>query len=152
MSFSTKNNITSQSIAFFYTPFWWFIVASSILFATHYQWDIIRWELYTGIHFYWGLVGILALGYWPFKINFIQLFQKEGGGLSDNIDFNWKWSFNAGVVMMLIFSISNEVFNDPDKNGVPFMEAWQHLAADLSGLALFCVLYFWYLNHPAKAS
>lgn len=114
-----------------------FFVAQGIFnaIAHHYIW----------VHFYFGLSAPLLVGYFPYT-----LFRWNGWSqlpVNRKWYFGWRWSLLAGVAGTFLASFINEVIDDPKQNGVPFLEAWHHFAADMAGIALFALVYIIVLRH-----
>lgn len=103
---------------------------------------------YTGVHFYFGLCAPLLLGYFPYT-----LFKWRGIGwlpLNPAWPGPWHWSIVPAAVCTAAMSFVNEVIDDPKANGVPFHDAWHHMAADMAGLSLFLLAYCLGLHHLVK--
>lgn len=115
-----------------------FTVACVVFLAGEFSLRLIE-KFYTVCHFFFGLVAPLALGYFP-----RTLFKWRGIA---NWPFNpgwkwcWRWSALSGATCVVLMSFVNEVIDDPKQNGIPFVDAWHHMAADLIGLATFLLLY-----------
>ncbi|WP_137917200.1 hypothetical protein [Hydrogenophaga sp. 2FB] len=106
---------------------------------------------YTAVHFFFGFAAPLAFGCVPF-----QVFKWRGWTkLPVNYEWaGWSWSPLVGIVTTLFVSAFNEVYTDPMENGIPFLQAWHHLAADVAGVVLFWAVYVLFLRprftrHPA---
>ncbi|WP_156483726.1 hypothetical protein [Azotobacter vinelandii] len=98
-------------------------------------------------HYLFGLFGPFALGYMTSIFRFII-------ACGDKSSKKWalSWSFRCGVIVTFLSSVENEVFEDPATNGIPFLEAWHHLAADILGLFTFIVGYIaWSLFQQTRA-
>lgn len=54
------------------------------------------------------------------------------------------WKPVMGVLLVLAWSMGNEMWNDPITNGIPFTHAYQHFIADLIGMALFLAVTYIY--------
>lgn len=119
-------------------PFFLFVFLCFAFLVGEGMFSVIQHH-YDWVHFYFGLAAPLCIGYFP-----TTLFRWNGWRhLPVNRSwqgFEWQWSVRAGLTGTFIASFVNEVIDDPRLNGVPFVEAWRHFAADVAGMALFTLL------------
>jgi hypothetical protein len=80
---------------------------------------------------------VLAIPFLSWPLSFLRLV-----GRSFARDFNEgiPWTPWVGVAITLFFSIGNEMLIDPVTNGIPFIHAYEHFVADLSGMAAFLLV------------
>lgn len=101
------------------------LLGSAIFLLVEVHFQVIR-NHYTWVHGYYGLVFPLFFGC-----------LKVGG-----------WDVKYGLLGTFSLSFLNEVITDPIDNGVPFMDAWHHFAADMAGMMLFCIAYTLIIRPP----
>lgn len=119
-------------------PFHIFVGMCLAFFVAQGMFNVITHH-YILVHFYFGLSVPLLVGYFPYT-----LFRWNGLGqlpVNRTWIFGWRWSLWAGIIGAFLVSFINEVIDDPKQNGVPFIEAWHHFAADIAGIVLFAVTY-----------
>lgn len=125
-------------------PFKIFICLFLAFFIAQRIFNVIAHH-YTWVHFYFGVSAPLFVGYFPYT-----LFQWNGWSqllVNRKWSFGWRWSLLAGVIGTFLASFINEVIDDPKQNGIPFLKAWHHFAADMAGIAMFALVYFVVFRH-----
>ena len=119
-------------------PLWVFLGLCVAFLVVEGLFHVIN-RYYVGVHFYFGLSFPLLWGYCPYR-----LFAWNGWRhlpVNRAWTFGWRWSIRAGVAGTFLMSFINEVIDDPKQNGVPFLQAWHHFAADMAGIVVFAILY-----------
>ncbi len=106
-------------------PFFWFALISTV-FALG-VWPTMDAHQYWLAHLFFGGVFPLLAGYLRFAVDREKL-----------------WDWRIGVAATLVVSVANEVVVDPLENGIPFVHAWHHMAADIAGAALFSAFFLWW--------
>lgn len=119
-------------------PFQIFLFLSFLFLAVQLTTNLIV-SNYLLVHIYFGMAFPLLIGYFPWSLLSWRGFRK----LPINIDFKLGiWSFRVGVIGTFLVSFINEAIDDPIQNGIPFLEAWHHFAADMFGIFIFALAYF----------
>lgn len=119
-------------------PLWVFLGLCVAFFVVEGLFHVVN-RYYIWVHFYFGLSFPLLSGYLPYR-----LFAWNGWRhlpVTRACASGWRWSIRAGAVGTFLMSFINEVIDDPEQNGVPFLQAWHHFAADMAGIVVFAVLY-----------
>lgn len=129
-----------------------FLLVACVFLAVQLSANIIRIN-YNSVHYLFGLAFPLLLGYIP-----IQIFRWNGlkkFPINYGLKWSWYWSLRVGVLATALMSAINEMIDDPETNGISFLNAWHHFAFDMAGLLTFIVvcsiLEKLFLNRPNKA-
>lgn len=130
------------------------LIAATFLIVQTYVVDIVRLN-YNLCHLLFGFAAPLAFGYLalsskrldiiPFPVFVRQIASTPIAqwpmamlrSIKRDLSNDRPWNPVMGAIWTLVMSMLNEMVVDPLQNGIPFIWAYQHFLADLTGIALF---------------